>query len=112
MLLKIKEEVKKQFDVGFIAIVEYPQWIANIVPVLKIYGKVRMCVNYRDLKKAILKDDFHMPHIDVLVDNTTQHSVFSFMEGFSGYNQIKMAPPNMEKSNFITPWGTYYYKGY
>lgn len=46
MPLKIKEEVKKQFDAGFLAISEYPQWVTNIVPVLKKDGKVIMCVDY------------------------------------------------------------------
>ena len=54
------------------AIANYPQWIDNIVLVPKKDGKVRMCVNYRDLNRASLKDDFPVPYIDVLVDNTTQ----------------------------------------
>src|SRR3954468_4376190 len=107
---KIREEVLKQFDAGFLAVVDYPPWIANIVPVPKKDGKVRMCVDYRDLNKASSKDDFPLPHIDVLVDNTAQCKVFSFMDGFSGYNQIKMAPEDMEKTSFITPWGTFCYK--
>ena len=49
MLLKIKEEVKKQFDAGFLQVSKYPEWVANIVPVPKKDGKVRMCVDYRDL---------------------------------------------------------------
>ena len=69
-----------------------------------------MCVDFRDLNKASPKDDFPLPHIDVLVDNTADHARLSFMDGFSGYNQIKMAPEDMEKTSFITPWGTYYYK--
>ncbi|XP_045822052.1 uncharacterized protein LOC123914933 [Trifolium pratense] len=110
MALKIKEEVKKQFDAGFLTVAKYPQWVANIVPVPKKDGKVRMCVDYRDLNRASPKDDFPLPHIDVLVDNTAQSSVFSFMDGFSGYNQIKMNPEDMEKTTFITPWGTFCYK--
>ena len=110
MSLKIREEVKKQFDVGFLAVAKYPQWVANIVPVPKKDGKVRMCVDYRDLNRANPKDDFPLPHIDVLVDNTAQHSFFSFVDGYSGYNQIKMAPEDMEKTTFITPWGTFCYK--
>ena len=89
---------------------EYSDWIANIVPVPKKDGKVRMCVDYQDFNKASPKDDFPLPHIDVLVDNTAQSSVFSFMDGFSGYNQIKMAPEDMTKMTFTTPWGTYCYK--
>ena len=110
MLIKIKEEVKKQFDARFLAVANYPEWVANIVPVPKKDGKVRMCVDYRDLNRASPKDNFPLPHIDVLVDNTVGYSTFSFMDGFSGYNQIKMAPKDREKTTFITLWGTFYYK--
>ena len=69
-----------------------------------------MFLNFKDLNKASLKDDFPLPHIDILVDNTARHALLSFMDDFSGYNQIKMAPEDMEKTSFITPWGTYCYK--
>jgi len=80
------------------------------VPVPKKDGKVRMCVDYHDLKNASPKDDFPLPHIDVLVDTTAKSKVFSFMDGFSGYNQIKMAFEDRENTSFITPWGNFYYK--
>ena len=48
------------------------------------------------------KDNFPLPHIDVLVDNTANFALFSFMDSFSGYNQIKMAPEDMEKITFVT----------
>ena len=82
MLLKIKEEVNKQLDVGFLEVEKYPEWVANIVSVLKKDGKVRMCVDYRDLNQASPKDNFPLSHIDTLVDNTTKNSRFSFMDGF------------------------------
>src|ERR1044072_6513452 len=110
MANKIKKEVQKQLDAGFLVTSEYPQWLANIVPVSKKDGKVRMCVDYRDLNKASPKDDFPLSHIDMLVDSTAKFNVFSFMDGFSGYNQIRMAPEDMEKTSFITPWGTFCYK--
>ena len=44
------------------------------------------CVDYRDLNKSSLKDDFPLLHIDMLVDNAAKFNVFSFMDGFSGYN--------------------------
>ncbi|KAK8683846.1 hypothetical protein V6N13_039892 [Hibiscus sabdariffa] len=110
MLLKIRDEVKKQFDVGFLQAVTYSDWVANIVHVPKKDGKVRMCVDYRDLNRASPKDNFPLPHIDTLVDNTAGHSYFSFMDGFSGYNQIKMCPNDMSKTTFVTLWGTFCYK--
>ena len=70
MYEKIKAEVMKQFDEAFLDVTYYPQWVANVVLVPKKDGKVRMCVDYRDLNKASPKDDFPLPHIDVLVDNT------------------------------------------
>ena len=62
------------------------------------------------MNKASPKDNFPLPHIDVLVNNIVGHALLSFMDGFSRYNQIKMALENMEKTSFITPWGTYFYK--
>ncbi|KAL4010976.1 hypothetical protein IC575_028018 [Cucumis melo] len=110
VLIKIKEEVQKQIEAGFLTVSKYPEWVANIVPVPKKDGKVRMCMDYRDLNRASPKDNFPLPHIDMLVDNTAGYSTFSFMDGFSGYNQIKMAEEDREKTTFITLWGTFCYK--
>ncbi|WJZ92665.1 hypothetical protein VitviT2T_011649 [Vitis vinifera] len=108
--LQVKEEIQKQLSVGFLSVVEYPEWLANVVPVPKKDGKVRVCVDFRDLNKASPKDDFPLPHIDMLVDSTAGHSMLSFMDGFSGYSQILMAPEDMEKTSFIIEWGTYCYR--
>ena len=67
-------------------VVEDTHWLANIVPVPKKDGKVRMCVDYRNLNKACLKDDFLLPHIDTLVDSAASSAMYSFMDGFSRYN--------------------------
>ena len=83
-LLKIKEEVTKQLKVRFIKLVHQDEWIVNVLPVPKKDGKVRMCVDFRDLNKACPKDDFTLPHIDVLVDNTAGSALMSFMEDFLG----------------------------
>lgn len=96
--LKIKEEVQKQLDSGFIRVCNYPEWVANIVPVPKKDGRVRMCVDFKDLNRASPKDDFPLPHIDILLDNTTEHAKLSFMDGYAGYNQILMAKEDEEKT--------------
>ena len=75
MLLKIKKAVKKQLDAGFLEVSKYPQWVANIVPVPKKDGKVQMCVDYQDLNRTSPKDNFPLPHINTLVDNTAKHSL-------------------------------------
>ena len=77
---------------------------------MKKDGRVRVCVDYRDLNKASPKDDFPLPHIDVLVDSTAGFELFSFMDGFSGYNQIRMKEEDKTKTSFITLWGTFCYK--
>ena len=88
----------------------YPEWLANIVLVKKANGKWRMCVDFTDLNKACSKDSFPLPRIDQLVDSTTGHKLLTFMDTFSGYNQIKMAEEDQEKTSFIMSQGLYCYK--
>ncbi|XP_019430121.1 PREDICTED: uncharacterized protein LOC109337570, partial [Lupinus angustifolius] len=90
--LRVKEEVEKWLIAGFVKVAEYPDWVAKVVAVPKKGGNLRICVDYRDLNKASPKDDFPVPHIDVLVDSTADHALFSFRDGYSGYHQIKMVP--------------------
>ena len=101
-MLKIKEEVVKQLKAGFIKAISQTDWVANVVPVPKKDGKVRMCVDFKDLNRTCPKDDFPLPHIDVLVDNTAGSALMFFVDGFSGYNQILMAPEDMTKMMFVT----------
>ncbi|TYK25986.1 Retrovirus-related Pol polyprotein from transposon 17.6 [Cucumis melo var. makuwa] len=105
-----EEEVQKQIKAGFLTVSKYLEWVANIVPVPKKDEKVRMCVDYKDLIRASPKDNFPLPYIDMLVDNTAGYSTFSFMDGFSGYNHIKMVEEDREKTTFIILWGTFCYK--
>ena len=56
--LQVKQKIHKQLSVGFVSVVEYPEWLDNVVPIPKKDGKVRVCVNFRDLNKANPKDDF------------------------------------------------------
>ena len=83
----------------------YPDWSANVVMVKKANGKWRICIDYTDLNKACPKDSFPLPKIDQLVDATSGHKLLSFMDAFSGYNQIQMAPEDEEHTAFITERG-------
>ena len=89
--------------------IEYPEWLANVIHVPKKDGKVRVRVDFRDLNKASPNDDFPLLHINMLVDSTEGHSMLSFMDGFFGYSQILMVPKDVEKTSFITECGTYCY---
>ncbi|XP_017644646.1 uncharacterized protein LOC108485343 [Gossypium arboreum] len=77
--VKIREDVRKQFDAGFLQVVNYSKWVANVVLILKKDGKMRMTVDYRDLNKASPKNNFPLPHIDTLVDNTEIEVYFDDM---------------------------------
>ena len=88
----------------------YPDWLANVVMVKKANGKWRMCVDFTDLNKACPKDNYPLPRIDQLVDSTVGHKLLSFMDAFSGYNQIKMDEADQEKTSFVTSQGLSCYK--
>ena len=88
----------------------YPNWLANVILVKKANGKWRMCVDFTNLNKACSKDSFPLPMIDQLMDSTAGHKLLTFMDTFSGYNQIKMAEEDQEKTAFITSQGLYCYK--
>ena len=106
----IRDEVDKVLDVGFIRKVEYPEWLANVVVVPNKEGKWRVCVDYTSLNNAYLKDSFPPPRIDQIVDSTVGQGMLSFLDTFSGYYQIPMAPADEEKTAFIMPHGLYCYK--
>ena len=106
----IRDEVARLLTAGVIREVYYPDWLANVVLVKKANEKWRMCVDFMDLNKACSKDNFPLPRIDQLVDSTVGHKLLTFMDAFSGYNQIKMAEEDQEKTTFITSQGLYCYR--
>ena len=81
---KVKQEVMKLLEARFIRVANYPEWVANIVPVPKKGGKIRVCIDYRDLNRASPKDDFPIPHIDMVVDSAAKHMRLSLVDGYSG----------------------------
>jgi hypothetical protein len=102
-------EVEKLINAGFIREVQYPRWLTNIVPVMKKNGQVRVCVDFCDLNRACPKDDFPIPITKMVVNATTGYDVVSFMDGSSGYNQIKMNEHDAMDTVFHTPKGNFYY---
>ncbi|KAL6176542.1 hypothetical protein ACLB2K_053175 [Fragaria x ananassa] len=72
--------------------------------------KWRMCVDYTNLNKACPMDNFPFPRIDQLVDSTTGFKMLSFLDAYSGYNQIKMHPADQAHTTFVTDKGLYCYE--
>ena len=107
--VQITQEVKKLLSAGFIKPIQHPRWLSNIVPVKKKNVQIRCCVDFRNLNKVCPKDEFLLPKMDFLIDSATGHAMFSFMDGFSSYNQIFMSPKDAEKTAFRTPIGNFYY---
>jgi hypothetical protein len=102
--------VEKILNVGFIYPVPLTEWVSNPIPVDKKKGTICVCMDFRDLNKACPKDNFPTPFIDHIIDECVGSEVFSFMDGFSGYNQIQIKPKDQHKMSFIFPWGTFAYR--
>ena len=95
----IQTEVDNLLSASFLKEVKYPEWLANVVAVLKKGGKLRVCVDYKDLSEACPKDSFPLPQIDHIVDASSGHVMLSFMDAFSGYHQIPMHSPDEKKKS-------------
>ncbi|KAL5550984.1 hypothetical protein UlMin_001160 [Ulmus minor] len=108
--MAINTEVDKLLKAGFIEEANYPDWIANVVLVKKANGNWKVCVDFTDLNLACPKDSFPLPRIDQLVDATARHELLSFMDAYSGYNQIRMHEEDQEHTAFLTNHGLYCYK--
>ena len=70
-------------------------------------GTIRVCIDFRDLNIACPKGNFPTPYIDQIIDNCARSVIFSFMDGFSGYNQVEILSLYQHKTSFIFPWGTF-----
>jgi hypothetical protein len=106
----IKIEVEKLLKASFIYPIHLTQWVSNPMPVNKKQGTIRVCTDFRDLNKACPKDNFPRPFIDQIIDECVGCEAFSFMDGFSRYNQIQIKPEEQHKMTFIYPWGTFAYR--
>ena len=110
VFLLVKKEIEKLLEVGFIKPIDYLEWMGNVVPIKKPTSEIRVCTDFRDLNKACSKDGFPLPNIDMIIDSLAGYEMLSFMDGFSGYNQIKIKESDQHKIAFRTPWGNFCYK--
>ena len=122
------KEVLKWLNAGFIYAISDSSWVSPVHVVPKKGGFTvirnekneliptrtetgwRVCIDYRKLNTATRKDHFPLPFIDKMLDRLAEHPHFCFLDGYSGYNQISIAPEDQEKTTFTCPFGTFAFR--
>ncbi|XP_060673095.1 uncharacterized protein LOC132803722 [Ziziphus jujuba] len=121
-------EILKLLDAGIIYPISDSNWVSPIQVVPKKGGMTvqendkseliptrlvtgwRVCIDYRKLNKATRKDHFPLPFIDQMLERLAGKEYYCFLDGYSGYNQIAIAPDDQEKTTFTCPYGTFAYR--
>ena len=124
----IRKEVLKWVNAGFIYAISGSSWMSlvHVVPKkggftvikneenelipIRIVTGWRVFIDYRKLNSTTRKDHFPLPFIDQMLDRLAGHPHFYFLDGYSGYNQIAIAPEDQEKTTFTCPFGTFGFK--
>jgi hypothetical protein len=99
--------MEKLLIVVFIYLVPLIEWVSNPIPIDKKKRTIHVCMDFRYLKKSCTKVKFPSPFIDHIIDKCVGSKVFSFMDGFLGYNQIQIKSEDQLKTTFIFPWGKF-----
>ncbi|TQE03197.1 hypothetical protein C1H46_011200 [Malus baccata] len=128
MMEVVKKEVIKLLDVGIIYPISDSKWVSPIQVVPKRSGVTvvkneanelmptrvqnswRVCTDYRKINSTTRKDHFPVPFIDQMLERLAGHSHYCFLDGYSGYNQIAVAPEDQEKTTFTCPFGIFAYR--
>ena len=124
----VRKEVLKWLDTGVIYPISDSAWVSPVQVVPKKGGTTvirtennillpsrtvtewRICIDYRKLNKATRKDHFPLPFLDQMLDRLAGHEYYCFLDGYSGYNQIAIAPDDQEKTIFTCPYGTFAFR--
>ncbi|KAH9681943.1 hypothetical protein KPL71_027149 [Citrus sinensis] len=124
----VRTEVLKLLDAGIIYPISDSSWVSPVQVVPKKSGVTvvtnadneliptrvttgwRVCIDYRKLNSVTRKDHFPLPFIDQMLDRLAGHEFYCFLDGYSGYNQIPIAPKDQEKTTFTCPFGTFAYR--
>ena len=96
-------------EAGIIAQTRHSSWCSNLVVARKKNGKIRICIDFRNLNRACTKDHYPLPKMETLLQRVTGSGMISMLDGFSGYNQVRLRAEDRHKTTFSTPWGTFEY---
>jgi hypothetical protein len=108
-LLVIGKEIKKLFDAIIIVYLRHSKWLENVVLVRKKNGEIIIYIDFRNLNRVSLKDNYPLPKMDHIPQKVVGSQRLSMLDGFSGYNKVLVHPEDQEKTKFTTPWGTFMY---
>eukprot|EP00253_Pinus_taeda_P016371 PITA_16371 len=108
-LPSIEKEVNQLYKAGIVVRIRFSEWISNLVPVQKKTGEIRLCIDFRNLNKVSLKDNYPLPKMDHILQRVVGASCMSLLDGYSRYNQILVHEDDRDKTTFTTPWGTFNY---
>ena len=124
----VRKEVLEWLDTGVIYPISDSAWVSPVQVVPKKGGTTiirtennillpsrtvtgwRICIDYRKLNKATRKDHFPLPFLDQMLDRLAGHEYYCFLDGYSGYNEISIAPEDREKTTFTCPYGTFAFR--
>jgi hypothetical protein len=109
LLPLIEKEIRKLFEAKIIVSLRFSKWLANLVPVRKNSGEIRLCVDFKNLNQVSLKDNYPLSKMDHILQRVVGSQRMSMLDGFSGYNQVAVHLDYQEKTTFTTPWGTFMY---
>ena len=105
----MEKEIKKMYEAGIIVPVRSSYWVSNLVVVRKKTGEIRLCIDFRNLNRASLKDNYPLPKMEHILQKVVGSRRISLLDGFSSYNQVLVIPEDQLKTAFTTPWGTFIY---
>ena len=124
----VRKEVLKWLDTGVIYPISDSAWVSpaqvvpkkggttvintenNILLPSRIVTRWRIFIDYRKLNKATRKDHFPLPFLNQMLDRLAGYEYYCFLDGYSGYNQIAIAPEDQEKTTFTCPYGTFAFR--
>ena len=95
---KIDEEIDHLKEAGFIFEIEHMPWVSPLVVVPKKNGKSTVCINLKKVNATTIRDHYLLPIIDHVIECVVGAKVYSFLDGFSGYNQISIDPKDQHKT--------------
>nr|KAG5695484.1 hypothetical protein BaRGS_011326 [Batillaria attramentaria] len=103
---KVRDHIQELLDKGVIRN-SYSPYAAPVVVAKKKDGSIRLCVDYRKLNEATVRDAYPLPRIQESFDALAGSKYFSTLDLASGYHQIAMSPKDIQKTAFVTPFGHY-----